>query len=96
MLDHANKSDAQRLSEALGVALEAVNDWPNAHDAYDVADALAINRALWPATFGTILRDLVGERIQPALKAEIERFFLTYVTGRSLLPNIRIGARPYL
>ena len=95
MLDHANKSDAQRLSEALGVAFEAVNDWPNAHDAYDVADALAINRALWPATFGTILRDLVGERIQPALKAEIERFFLTYVTGRSLLPNIRIGTQPY-
>src|SRR5262245_56910036 len=94
-LDHANKSDAQRLSEALGIVFEAVNDWPSAHDAYDVADALAMNRALWPATFGTILRDLVGQRMQPALKAEIERFFLTYVTGRGLLPNIRIGAQPY-
>ena len=31
----------------------------------------------------------------PALKNEIERFFVTYVTGRTLLPNIRIGRQPY-
>lgn len=94
VLDHAQKSDGQRLAEALGVSFEAVRDWPNA-SATDGADALAMNRALWPATFGTYLRELVGAHLSNTVKAETERFFETYVTGRGLLPAIRVGAQPY-
>jgi hypothetical protein len=54
-----------------------------------------MNRAIWPATLGRFLQDMIGGRMSPALKSEIERFFLTYVTGRTLLPNIRVGAQPY-
>ncbi len=60
MLDHAGKSDAQRLAEALGITFETVSDWPSAPEAHDIADALAMNRALWPATLGRYLRDMVG------------------------------------
>ncbi len=95
VLDHAGKSDAQRLAEALGVSFASVSDWPGAADRHDIADALAMNRALWPATFGRFLTDMVAGRMTPALKGEIERYFLTYVTGRTLLPNIRIGRQPY-
>jgi hypothetical protein len=95
VLEHAKKPDAQRLAEALGVAFETVSDWPSAPEGEDIADALAMNRALWPATLGRFLHDMIGERMSPALKSEIERFFLTYVTGRTLLPNIRVGAQPY-
>jgi hypothetical protein len=95
VLEHAKKPDAQRVAEALGIAFETVSDWPSAREVEDIADALAMNRALWPATLGRFLQDMIGERMSPTLKSEIERFFLTYVTGRTLLPNIRVGAQPY-
>jgi len=95
VLDHAGKSDAQRLAEALGLSFDTISDWPNAAEAFDIADALAMNRALWPATFGIYLRALVAGRLTDGEKAAIERFFLTYVTGRSLLPAIRVGTQPY-
>lgn len=94
VLDHADKSDAQRLAEALGIGFTAINDWPNA-SATDVAQGLAMNRALWPATLDTYLKDMVAGRLTQATKAEIERFFLTYVTGRNLLPALRVGSQPY-
>ena len=94
VLDHAAKSDSQRLAEALGISFESVNDWPNAEKA-DVADALAMNRALWPATIGTFLEKLVANRFPAPLRSQIERFFSTYVSGRSLLPAIRVGTQPY-
>ena len=95
VLDHGAKSDAQRLGEALGIAFEAVRDWPGAADHHDIADALAMNRALWPATIGRFINDMMGETMSPALKRGVERYFLTYVTGRTLLPNIRVGRQPY-
>ena len=61
----------------------------------DVAQALAMNRALWPATLDTYLKELVATRLPTSTKAEIERFFLTYVTGRNLLPAMRVGSQPY-
>ncbi|MFT3722105.1 MAG: hypothetical protein QM773_00855 [Hyphomonadaceae bacterium] len=95
VLDHAAKSDAQRLAEALGIRFETVSDWPGAARQHDIADALAMNKALWPATFGRFLSEMVAGEMTPLLKNEIERYFLTYVTGRTLLPNIRIGRQPY-
>ena len=94
VLDHAGKSDAQRLAEALGIAFEAVSDWPSARDGTMRRRARHEPRAL-ARDARTFLRDMVGARMTPALKSEIERFFLTYVTGRTLLPNIRVGAQPY-
>jgi hypothetical protein len=38
---------------------------------------------------------MVATRLSEPVKAAIERFFLTYVCGRSLLPAIRVGAQPY-
>jgi hypothetical protein len=95
VLEHDKKSDTQRLAEALGISLAAVADWPGAHNCFDVADALAMNRALWPATIGTFLDELVEERVAPPLRAAARDFFLTYVTGRGLLPVIRVGSQPY-
>jgi hypothetical protein len=94
VLDHAGKSDSQRLAEAMGIAFDAVKDWPTA-EAEDVAHALAMNRALWPATIGAFLKDMTGNRLSAAQRSEIERFGLTYATGRSLLPALRVGSEPY-
>jgi len=94
-IDHGHKGDAQRLSEALGISFETVADWPSAPEAADIADALAMNRALWPATLGRFVKDLAGDAVPATLKAPLETFFLTYVTGRTLLPSIRVGRQPY-
>jgi hypothetical protein len=94
VLDHADKTDGQRLAEALGIGFDAVKDWPNAV-ATDVAQGLAMNRALWPATLDTYLEEMIAGRLPQATKSEIERFFLTYVTGRNLLPSVRVGSQPY-
>ena len=57
VLDHADKTDSQRLAEALGIGFDTINDWPNA-TATDVAQGLAMNRALWPATLDTYLKEM--------------------------------------
>lgn len=94
VLDHADKNDSQRLAEALGIGFDLVKDWPNA-SATDVAQGLAMNRALWPATLDTYLKEMVAGLLPQTTKAEIEHFFLTYVTGRNLLPSLRVGTQPY-
>ena len=93
--DHGTKGDAQRLAEALGIGFDTIADWPGAAGAQDIADALAMNCALWPATLGRFLKDLAGDAVPAPLKAALETFFLTYVTGRTLLPGIRVGRQPY-
>lgn len=95
VLDHSGKSDAQRLAEAFAISFDSISDWPSAPEGHDIAGALAMNRALWPATIGRFVKELTGKAISPALKTAIETFFLTYVTGRTLLPNIRVGRQPY-
>ncbi len=94
VLDHAGKSDAQRLAEGLGIAFAEVRDWPNA-GARDMAGALAMNSALWPATVGQFLDRMIGGRLPRGAASTIARFALTYVAGRGLLPAIRIGTQPY-
>ncbi|HSD41120.1 MAG TPA: hypothetical protein VLD36_04560 [Burkholderiales bacterium] len=93
-LDHPNKSDVQRLAEALGLGFDSVKSLPSAKR-MDIAEALAMNRALWPATLGAYARNFIASLLPEASRASLERFALTYVTGRGLLPSIRTASQPY-
>ena len=86
--------DAERLSRALGIDFEAVNRLPNAPQA-DVAQAIAMNRALWSATIGGYIQKLIPSTLSGAFKNSLRRFFLGHVTGRGPLPAIRAGRQPY-
>lgn len=101
--DYYRRSDGQRLAEALGISLESIAYLPGSRNT-DVAEGLAMNRALWGATVGNFLgamfepnfgSELSGPVIDAANAGRVRRFFTTYVTGRGLLPAIRIGEQPY-
>jgi hypothetical protein len=101
--DYHKRTDGQRLAEALGVPFESVAYIPGSRNS-DVAEALAMNRALWAATVGSFLgemfepnfgSEMTGPLIDKDTAAKLRRFFSTYVTGRGTLPAVRIGEQPY-
>ncbi len=92
--DHFLKSDGQRLSEALGVPLDVFRALPAAGGS-DVSEALAMNRALWSATLGGFLHGMLKPIVGGSTIDLLRRFVGAYVTGRGLLPALRMGSQPY-
>ncbi len=94
--DDRQKTDGQRLAEALGLPFKLLQHTPNA-DQRDRAEAMAMNDALFPATMGYWMQKLMN----PVFKNErlmVERtrqFFTDHVSGRGALPAIRVGRQPY-
>jgi hypothetical protein len=52
-----------------------------------------MNQALWPATLGYYLEQMLG--VDAGRVREIERFFVEHVSGRGPLPALRVGTQPY-
>ena len=86
--------DGQRLAEALGISLDAAGALPDAA-ATDVAEAIAMNRALWAATMGGFANDMMRPLIGGPAIDSLQRFFTRFVVGRGLLPAVRVGRQPY-
>jgi hypothetical protein len=61
----------------------------------DVAEALAMNCALWSGTLGDFAYDMLAPLMSATTIERVRRFFGAYVAGRGLLPAIRIGKEPY-
>lgn len=87
-----DKSDAQRLAEAWDISLDTLARLPNA-DLRDVSKAKLMNRALWPATVGYYLDELL--ETDAATNDRVRRFFTADVVARGSLPAIRVGKQPY-
>jgi hypothetical protein len=87
-----DKSDAQRLAEAWDIDYERVVSLANA-ERRDVATAKVMNRALWPATIGYFLEELL--ETDAAANDRVRRFFTADVVARGSLPAIRVGKQPY-
>jgi hypothetical protein len=90
--DPLEKRDAQRLVEALGIQHELFQRIQHA-DSNDARDALHVNRALWNATLGYYLDDMLDR--DAARITAIRSFFIDHVTARGQLPAIRVGSQPY-
>lgn len=88
----ADKKDGQRLAEALGVDFDLIQHLEYAGQA-DIAEARIMNQALWPATLGHYLEQMLD--VEPVAVREVERYFVDYVSGRGPLPALRIGEQPY-
>lgn len=91
-IDEFDKTDAKRLSEAWDVELEKLVHLANANRK-DVSQARIMNRALWPATLGYYLEEML--QIDPADIGRVRKFFAEHVVARGSLPAIRIGKQPY-
>jgi len=96
-------SNADVLASALGLRdlnTQAVASLANAN-ATEQRDALHMNRALWAATFGYYLPQMLGVRQQsetplsPADFTWARSHFIDYVRASGPLPAIRIGKQPY-
>jgi hypothetical protein len=90
--DDLQKTDAQRLAEAWDLELDKLASLANAGQ-NEVAQAKVINKALWPATLGYFLEELL--EIEAAAIGRIRVFFTESVVARGSLPAIRVGKQPY-
>ncbi|MCA9498225.1 MAG: hypothetical protein KC588_03425 [Nitrospira sp.] len=90
--DDLEKTDAQRLAEAWDVDYERLAVMANASQR-DVVTAKTMNRALWPATIGYFLKELL--ETDASDNDRVRRFFTSDVVARGSLPAIRVGKQPY-
>ncbi|MCI0628706.1 MAG: hypothetical protein L0387_44835 [Acidobacteria bacterium] len=90
--DEFDKTDAKRLSEAWDVDLAKLVQLANANRK-EVSQGRIINRALYPATLGYYLEEML--QIDPADIGRVRRFFAEHVVARGSLPAIRVGKQPY-
>jgi hypothetical protein len=86
--------DGALLAAALGVPA-TVMDHIDGAGRTEQRSARAMNEALWPATLGYFLEQMLAPLLSPAMIAEVRRHFLDHVRGRGPLPAIRTGATPY-
>jgi hypothetical protein len=87
-----DKTDAQRLAEAWDVDYDRLALLANGSQR-DVAKAKVMNRALWPATIGYYLDELL--ETGAGANDRLRRFFTADVVARGSLPAIRVGKQPY-
>ena len=88
------KTDGAQLADALALPRAATAPLPNARG-FDVAEAIAMNRALWGATFGGFLNTIVDPMMTSGAIDRLQRFFTTFVLGRGRIPAIRVANQPY-
>jgi len=87
-----DKSDAQRLAEALDISTDPLAYIANAGQK-DVSEAKWMNKALWPATLGYFLEELL--ELEDDAIGNTRHFFAEHVQARGCLPAIRVGNQPY-
>ena len=92
--DFYAKRDGQWFAESLGLDTEWLKQIPFAGHR-DQCEARAMNAALWPATLGYFMDTL----LQPVFNDDdiyyTRWFFNRFVSGRGMIPAIRIGRQPY-
>ncbi len=86
--------DGERLADALGLPLDLVSTLPNAHGA-DIAESVAMNRALWSGTLGNFLAEMLEGAFSAADVRRVQAFLTELVHGRGLVPALRVGSQPY-
>src|SRR5262249_12293246 len=83
--------DGQRLADALGLDYNFVRTVPNARR-MDIAEAVAMDRALWSATIGNFLNEMLKGAFTAGDTLRTRLFFTEFVHGRGLVPAIRAGS----
>ncbi|HRF66820.1 MAG TPA: hypothetical protein PK850_12745 [Ignavibacteria bacterium] len=93
-ISQQDKTDGQMLADFMGVSYEIVNKIHN-YRKYDLKEAFAMNEALYPATLGYYLSELISPMVSNNDIASIKNFFLKYVTGRGHVTSLKLGSQPY-
>jgi hypothetical protein len=88
------RSDGEHLADALGIDTGFLKLVPNANST-DQLEANAMNKALFPATMGYFLEEMMHPLFSESDISNTKTFFANYVSGRGSIPAIRIGKQPY-
>jgi hypothetical protein len=84
------------LAAALGVPLAAVARVAEATTPWIDTTAAAMHAALWPATLGYFLEQMLdGADVDPATSEAVRRLYVDHVRGRGPLPVLQVGRVPY-
>jgi hypothetical protein len=89
-----DKRDGQWFAESLGIDSDWLKQVPHA-GGVDQAEARAMNVALWPATLGYFMDTLLQPVFNDDAVYYTRWFFNHFVSGRGMVPAIRIGRQPY-
>lgn len=88
------KTNGQRTAEILGLSDSVFQHIAHSQDR-ELAEARAMNTALYNATLGYFFDEMLSPLVSRADQHRLFTFFTGYVTGRGSLPAIRIGKQPY-
>ena len=87
-------TDGARLARALGVN-PSVLDHVNGADRFRHRHAAAMNRVLWPVTWGYFFKQLMRDALAEDTQRALYELFVGAVHGGGALPLFRIGSTPY-
>lgn len=88
------RKDGAWLAGLLGVDPAILRASPNYHGT-DQAEARAMNIALWPATLGYYMEQMMEPVFSEETVYHTRDFFNRFVIGRGTLPLVRVGRQPY-
>lgn len=88
------QTDGQRFAHYLGIdpAILQTIDQANGTDGLE---AMAMNKALFPATMGYFMDEMLDTLFSDQSVESTKDFFARHVSGRGPLPAYRIGKQPY-
>ncbi|MDT5292549.1 MAG: hypothetical protein QOF88_7438, partial [Mycobacterium sp.] len=90
----AHRKDGAWLAGALGVAPDVLKRSVNYYGT-DQAEARAMNVALWPATLGYYMEQMMEPVFSESTVRATRNFFNRFVIGRGTVPLVRVGRQPY-
>ncbi len=88
------RKDGAWLAGMLGINRSVLQGSPNYYGA-DQAEARAMNIALWPATLGYYMEQMLEPVFSEQTVDDTRSFFNRFVIGRGTVPLVRIGRQPY-
>jgi hypothetical protein len=92
--DWLTKKDGQWLAECLGIDAQTLK-YVRHRDGTDQCEARAMNTALWPATLGYFMDTMMVPVFSEQTIEQTRWFFTHFVSGRGMIPAVRIGQQPY-
>lgn len=93
-MDWFEKKDGRWLAEILGIETAYLENVANYYGT-DQREARAMNVSLWPATLGYFMETMMSPVFSESVIAQTRSFFQHYVSGRGMIPAIRVGKQPY-
>ncbi|WP_221392470.1 hypothetical protein [Dyadobacter sp. NIV53] len=87
-------TDSERLAEGLGIDVSFFNNLENCKRT-EISDALIFNKGLFHGTIGDYMEEGLDSLFTKDNIQHTKAFFNNYVSGRGILPAIRVGVQPY-